>query len=130
MAFEGEQIRHTFVSTGDLSAKQFYFVKLDSTAGKVVVCAATTDVPIGVVQNAPAAGEEAIVCLAGVTKVNSDAALSLGAHVGTSADGQAAAYVAGTDTTKRIVGVVLEASGAAAGYATATINCLATHRGA
>jgi hypothetical protein len=70
------------------------------------------------------------VCALGVTKVNSDAALAAGALIGTAADGQLAAYVAGTDTTKYIIGQVLESSTAAAGLATAMVNCFSVARGA
>lgn len=130
MAYEGAQILIPGLkASADLSSKQYYFVKL-SGAGTVDVCAAVTDKPIGVLQNNPASGEEAIVCGLGVTKVNSDAALSAAALIGTAADGQAAAYVAGTDTTKYLVGQVIEASGAAGGYATATVNCFSIARGA
>lgn len=126
MSYESEQIRQTFVATTDLSSSQFYFVKL-GTAGKVAAIAADTDVPIGVLQNTPVAGDEAIVCLAGVTKISSDAAVALGDAIGTSADGQALTYAV-TDTTIRQVGKTLQASGAAGGYITATVDCLATGR--
>lgn len=95
----------------DLSAKQYYFVKLSS--GKAVACSATTDRPIGVLQNKPTSGQAADVVISGWTKVNSDAALALDAVLGTSADGQAATYVAGTDTTKYLMGFCTKASGAA-----------------
>lgn len=130
MAYEGAQILIPGLkASADLSAKQYYFVKL-SGAGTVTVCAGVTDKPIGVLQNTPESGDAAVVCGLGVTKVNSDAALSVGDLIGTAADGQAAAYVAGTDTTKYIVGQVIEASGAAGGYATATVNCFSIARGA
>lgn len=130
MAFEGSQpIALTFKAGADLSAKQFYFVKL-SAADTVIVCSAATDVPIGVLQNAPSSGGMAEVVICGITKVNSDAALSAGNLIGTSGDGQADAKTAGTDTTEYVCGQVLVASGAAAGYATAVINCANLNRGA
>jgi hypothetical protein len=129
MAYESSQQRLTFVAGADLSAKQYYAVKLDSTEGQVVVCAATTDIPIGILQNAPASGSEAIVAFAGVTKVNGDSALVVGNQIGTAADGQLAVYVAGTDTTKRIIGSVIAATGVAGEYGTAIVNCPAA-RGA
>ncbi len=130
MAYEGAQILIPGLkASADLSAKQYYFVKL-SGAGTVTVCAGTTDKPIGVLQNTPESGDAAVVCGLGVTKVSADAALSAGDLIGTSADGQAAPYVAGTDTTKYIVGQVIEATTAAAGLASATINCFSIARGA
>lgn len=116
-----------FTASADLSTHQYKFVKI-SGANTVTVCAAATDVPIGVLQNAPASGESAQVMLTGISKVSSDAALSRGNLIGTSADGQADAKTAGTDTTEYVVGVVLVASGAANELATAAINCLNPHR--
>jgi len=104
------------------AADQYKFVKL-SAARTVVLCAGTTDRPVGVLQNAPvAAGDEVTVCFEGVTKVQGDADLAFGNQVGTSADGQAAAYTA-TDTTKYIVGTVIQDNSAAGGLATILINC-------
>lgn len=130
MAFEAVQIKIPGLkAAADLSSKQYYLVEL-TAADTVNVCNGVTDRPIGVLQNAPQSGEPAEVCALGVTKINSDAALSVGDQIGTAADGQAAAYVPGTDTTKYIVGMVIGASGAAAGYATAIINCFSAARGA
>lgn len=130
MAVEGQQpVKWSFTAGGDLSAKQYYFVKL-SADNTVVVCSGATDVPIGVLQNAPASGGVAEVCIAGITKVSSDAALSAGNRIGTSGDGQADAKTAGTDTSEYAVGIVLIGSGAAAGLATAAINCAGAGRDA
>lgn len=95
----------TYKAGGDLSTKQYYFVKF-SAAKTVVVCTGTTDIPVGVLQNKPESGEAAVVRRFGRTKVIADAALTYDDQVGTSADGQAAPYLAGTDTTKRIMGDV------------------------
>lgn len=129
MAVEGQQIKWSFVAGGDLSAKQYYFVKI-SADNTVVVCAGATDVPVGVLQNSPASGGTAEVCSIGITKVSSDAALTAGNRIGTSADGQADAKTAGTDTTEYAVGIVLIGSGAAGGLATALINCAGAGRDA
>lgn len=130
MAYEGPQICIPGLSAGaDLSTHQYKFVKL-SASKTVILCAAATDVPIGVLQNKPTSGREAAVCAIGVTKVSSDAALTAGTVIGTSADGQADAKVAGTDTTEYAVGVVVLASGAAGDLATAVINCASPGRAA
>ena len=104
-------------------------MKLNSS-GQAVVCAAVTDIPVGILQNTPASGSVAEITVVGVSKVSSDAGLTAGNQIGTSADGQAAAYVAGTDTTKYIVGQMLTTTGAAAVIGTAVINCVAPHRAA
>lgn len=119
----------TYEAATDLSSKQYYFVK-ESAAGKVTVCTLATDVPIGVLQNAPTAGQTARVMTLGVSKVSSDAALTLGQLIGTSGDGQADAKTPGTDTTEYVCGRVTRASGAAGGIAMALINCLNPHRAA
>ena len=130
MAYEGVQIKLTgLTASADLSAKQYYFVKVSGN-NTVTVCAAATDKPVGVLQNTPISGAEAEVCVIGITKVSSDAALTAGNLIGTSADGQADAKTPGTDTTEYTVGMVLYGSGAAAGIATAVINCAAPCRAA
>lgn len=130
MAYEGPQIKLPgLTASADLSAKQYYFVKMSGN-NTVTVCAAATDKPIGVLQNAPVSGAEAEVCCIGVTKVSSDAALTAGNLIGTSGDGQADAKTPGTDTTEYTVGSVIVGSGAAAGLAVAVVNCAAPCRAA
>lgn len=132
MAYEGPQICIPGLIAGaDLSAaaNQYLFVKY-SAAKTVVLCAGVTDIPCGVLQNTPASGSAATVCALGCTKVQGDANLGFGDLIGTSADGQAAAYVAGTDTTKYVVGSIVEDNAAAGGLATAMVNCINPHRGA
>lgn len=110
----------------------YKLVKLDSN-GRVVVCTGVTDKPIGILQesaNSSAIGSSVIVMMAGISKVQGDADLSIGDFFGTSADGQAAAYVPGTDTTKYILGRVLGDNSAAGGYATVAFSCLNIARGA
>lgn len=130
MALEGMQpLKISAIAGASLAAKQYYFVKL-SADNTVIVCAAATDIPIGVLQNTPASGDAAEICVIGETKVSGDADLDAGALIGTSADGQAAAYVAGTDTTKYVVGQVKEGNTAAAGLITAIVNCASPARAA
>lgn len=122
MAYEGEQNTIPgLTASADLSAKQFYLVKM-SGEKTVTVCAATTDKPIGVLQNAPVSGDTAVVCAVGLTKVSGDADLNYGDSIGTSSDGQAAAYTA-SDTTKYIIGQVIEGNSAAGGLVTAFVCC-------
>lgn len=92
----------------DLSAKQFYAVKLASTAGEVVVCNATTDHALGVLQNAPADGEPADIMTQGISKmVANSTAVTAGSDVGWSAEGQAASRSA---AGSRQFGTALESS--------------------
>ena len=112
MAYEGAQIKvGQFTASADLSAKQYHFVKM-SGDDTVTVCAAITDVPVGVLQNAPASGGAAEVALFGVTKVVADGTLAAGNLIGTSADGQADAIAAGVDTTVYVMGHAVSAASA------------------
>lgn len=117
------------VADGDLSAKQYYFVKI-SGAGTVAVCSAVTDRAIGVLQNEPASGQAATVMAVGVSKISSDEALSRGDLVGPSADGQCGIKVPGTDITEYIHGQVVVATGAAGEIATVLLNCANVARAA
>lgn len=124
MTYQVPVLVQTYKAAGDLSAKQFYFVKL-SAADTVDVCSAATDKAVGVLQNKPdAANKAAEVMLLGVSKVSSDAALSRMDLIGPSADGQADAKTPGTDTTEYVHGMVLEASGGAGQLAAAFICCV------
>ena len=112
MAYASPSIKiGTFTASADLSAKQYYFVKM-SGENTVTVCAAVTDKPIGVLQNKPASGEQAIVTVFGVSKVSADATLAAGDVVGTSADGQAQPVSAGSETTVFNCGQALTAGAA------------------
>lgn len=121
MAYESPQINFgQFTASADLSAKQYYFVKMSGET-TVTVCAAVTDKPIGVLQNKPASGEQAIVCVFGQSKVSADATLATGDVIGTSADGQAQPISLGSETTVHVCGQALGA-GAAGTLQTAFIN--------
>lgn len=130
MAYEGFQIRLSLAAGADLSSEQFKFVKLNAS-GQAVICAAATDLPIGVLQNKPdASGKTATVCVVGITKVDSNAALNEADLIGPASDGQADAKVPGTDTTEYICGQMVTATGAAGDYGTAVVNCANAARAA
>ena len=94
----------------NLSAKQYYWVKAASTAGEVVAVSATTDVAIGILQNAPEDGQAADVQSVGVSKlVAGSTAVTFGALVGWNAEGQANVR---TQTGSRYAAQALEASSA------------------
>lgn len=103
-----EGIDISYKAGADLSAKQYYFMKI-SAENTVTVCAATTDIAIGILQNDPTSGQAAIVRIFGRSKVNADAAIAVGDLLGPAADGQAAVYANGTDTTKYIRGIATKA---------------------
>jgi len=129
MAYEisNYSVKVTLVAGADLSAKQYTFVKINSS-GEAIAAAAATDIPVGVLQNAPTSGQEAEVLVVGGTKIVAGAAISEGAQVGTSSAGKAVALVAGTDTTKYVAGTLLTESAADGNIVTAVINCATPHR--
>ena len=132
MAWEsnGQSITVTLTANADLSSYQYYFVELD-TDGKVGACNATTDRPIGVLQNKPSAsGEAATVLIMGVSKISCDAALDENNLIGPSVDGQADKKIPGTDTSEYICGTMLTATGGAGEIGTAAINCASPARAA
>jgi Kef-type K+ transport system membrane component KefB len=130
MAFEyvDSQAVISIAAGADLSAKQYTFVKLSGTG--VISAAAATDVVIGVLQNAPTSGKTAEVAITGVTKLKASAAISAGALVGTTSTGLAVAVVAGTDTTKYVLGQAITAAGAANDIITVAVNCVNINRAA
>ena len=131
MAYEisNNSLKVTLIAGADLSAKQYFFVKM-SADNTCVLCSAATDAPIGVLQNSPISGGEASVLVVGGTKLVAGAAIAAGVKIGTASTGKADAKVAGTDTTEYTVGQVLLASAADADILTAVINCASPNRAA
>lgn len=85
----------TLKASGDLSAKQYHFVEL-TASDTVGACNAVTDRTFGILQNKPtAAGQPAVVAIAGVSKLVAGGELATaGAYVAPKADGRAQAAVA------------------------------------
>ena len=76
----------TFKAAGDLSAKQYHFVKLD-TDGKVEACG-HNEVSVGILQNAPDAEDKAArVRLLGTSKLVMNEAVDEGEMITSTADG-------------------------------------------
>lgn len=132
MATEIPIINASYIAGADLSAESnlWKFVKRNGTGRQVVLCSAVTDKPCGVLQTLATSGNVVTVMMLGQSKISGDANLAQGNMIGTSADGQAAAYAFGTDTTKYIVGEVVTENGAAGGIVSAWINCINPPRGA
>ena len=112
MAYESPSITlGTLTAAADLSAKQYHFVKLAS-ATTVNVCTATTDRAIGILQNNPTSGQQAVIQIFGVSKVVADGTIAFNNVIGTSADSQADAIVPGTDTSVVTLGIAIQAASA------------------
>ena len=84
MATENKVLDLSFEAGEDLTNDQYRIVVLDPTAVTVRRPDAATDMPLGVLQNAPDDGEAAVVrpvgC-GGVSKLVLGATLAVGAHV-------------------------------------------------
>lgn len=130
MAYEIPGFQFTVPAGADLSTHQHKFVKLNSS-GQAILCAAVTDKPVGILQNKPnAAGVAANIMADGISKLVMAANTAKGDRIGTDAAGLGAVYVHGTDTTKYIVGEVLDDNSTANGRATVLFNCVGVGRGA
>ena len=123
MAYEisNYSVKVTLVAGADLSAKQYNFVKLNSS-GQAIAIAAITDIPVGVLQNAPTSGQEAEVLVSGGTKLVAGEAITLPAFLSVTSAGKAD-KIAVSDTTQYVVGQALTAAGADAEVITAVVNC-------
>lgn len=96
----------SYIAAADLSAKQFFFVKLDS-AGKVAL-SGDGEAAIGTLQNKPESGQIALVQCYGQAKFVGSASLTIGAVIASDANGKGAAIAAG----EYGVGTVAENPGA------------------
>ena len=95
----------------DLDDEQFYFVEMSAGANAVCVVDSATDMPIGVLQNHPAAnGREASVRIAGTTKLVAGESISIGDSLGSGADGKATVLTEGTSTQNYICAMALTAA--------------------
>lgn len=93
------------------SIGQNRLVKLDSTAGQVVVTSAITDAAVGVATVSASSGDLVSVQCVGVAKLVASGAVSLGDEVMPTASGSGK-VVTSSGATARSIGVALEAAGA------------------
>lgn len=94
----GQPIELFLVAAADLSAKQYYFVKVDSAAKAALGGAG--DFCAGVLQNAPAADAIAVVRVTGITNVIASGTIAIGAVLASDSAGKSKAAVLGkTDTS-------------------------------
>src|SRR5437660_8112683 len=81
----------SLVAAADLSAKQFFGVKLDTTEGQCALGAAVTDICYGILLNKPKSGETAAVRVMGRCKAvvdGSGTAIAIGDRLGLNGSGQ------------------------------------------
>jgi hypothetical protein len=101
-----------FLAGADLSSKQYYPVKLASTAGEVVQATAADKAAISIIQNDPADGEAALLPGPGdiAKAVCGTSNLAIGEWVVANSSGVIDV------TTGFVIGVALEASSAVGDY--------------
>lgn len=114
MATWGNQIRESMVAGADLSSSQYLFVKMNTTDRTVVACE-NGEAAFGVLQNDPASGGAATVCVHGRTLIEVGETLTAGDSVGVDANGKAVTAT----SSDIVVGICVD--GAATG-ARATID--------
>jgi hypothetical protein len=136
MAFEKPLLIQSFTAASDMTAstQQFTLVKFADSTGNVVPCTAVADLPIGVLQNLPRQGEQAEVCVLGITKIRVDATditdvSATSGLLGVSASARATVLGApgvGAQTTAYCIGRVINVDAADndGGLTTAAINCI------
>lgn len=101
MAYEIPLERLTFIAGADLSAKQYFAVKLANT-GKVVLAGAGESA-IGVVQNTPVAEEASTIMTLGITMAKSGGSITAGQNVTPDAAGKFVVAAGGN----AVIGVAL-----------------------
>ena len=81
----------SYAANADLSAKQFFCVKRHTTAGQCALNDSTTVIPIGILQNKPAAaGRAAEIMVLGRSKAEVEATtdIAIGDRLGPHTDGR------------------------------------------
>ena len=110
MATQAVPLEVSALAGADLTAKQFFLVKLSTSADDTVLLgAANTDVVFGVLNNKPNTGQAAEVQIAGVAKVVSGASFTRGDALMSDTAGKAITKT----STNPIFGYALESAGGA-----------------
>lgn len=114
MSTENRILDVSYEADEDLSSDQHRFVVLDATSGKVRRPNAASERAVGILQNAPLAGEAASVRIEGISKIEAAGALAINDMV-------TPEYISASDAGKGLVtttagnyvrGLVVEAAGA------------------
>lgn len=107
-------------SSADLSSEQYFVLKLVSE-GEVDL-AASSDIPIGVLQNTPDGDETAEVAATGITKMVAGSTIAAGKQVGVNANGEAEEF---SETAgEYMVGISYTSAGSSGEIISAGVNFL------
>lgn len=96
MAFQGQQITHTFVAGESLTASQFKIVYIGSDGLIYDDSNSGARKYLGVLQDNPAQGVAGLVCLTGVTKLAVSGSTTTGSIVTAGAGNNVGVVLAGT----------------------------------
>jgi hypothetical protein len=110
MATQNIEGHRGFIAEADLSAKQYFILKLGATANGVALAAGATESILGILQNKPTANQIANVRLCnsqGTSKVKAGGTINAGDWVTSDANGKA---VATTTAGNIVIGRALEAA--------------------
>jgi Uncharacterized conserved protein (DUF2190) len=103
----------TFKATADLSAKQYFLVALDtSNEGQMIIANAQTAKAIGVLKDAPTAGDYGRVSLlnrSGFNKARAASAINIGDYLTADSNGR---LVTTTTSGDLVIGIAVEAAAA------------------
>lgn len=86
-AFEEDLRTRSAAAAADLSTKQFFGVKINSS-GKAALCSAAGEFCYGVLQNKPTADQQATIAVSGITKAKAGGVIAPGATVAVTAAGK------------------------------------------
>jgi len=95
----------SFIAGADLSAKQYFLVKLGTGVNDIVLASAATDRIVGVLQEKPKTGQPAQVAMLGTSKVVAGGTIAKGDCITSNASGQA---IATTTAGNTVIGIALE----------------------
>lgn len=127
MANVKRALTESFVAGATLASSQYHGVKLNANR-QVIVCAADTDIPAGIVLNDPASGQEAEVLVLGRCPVVFGETVTAGQLIRIDGSGHAMVFETNTDTTAYCVGQCT-IGGAITEVGEAMINCCTPPKG-
>jgi hypothetical protein len=108
MSTQNPQLLSGLKAGADLRTHQYKFVKINGD-NQVILCAAATDVPLGILQNDPNTNEEAVVAIGGTSKFWCAGALAVQVKVATDANAKGTTAA----STHHPFGITIQASGGA-----------------
>jgi len=121
---QAQPVKITRAAEADLSALQYHFVKAGSSGG-VVTCDTQGENALGVLQNKPTSGKDAVIVMLGITKLKAMAAIADGAGL-TVSDVTATEAEADDSpaSAEHVLGKSIHGQAAVAGdIITALVNC-------